>query len=238
MAQGSGNFIKITGFYLLFSTIPVFLRCRIERSYIPIDIESFVSEKFEDEPQASGRRGCGPFVPTAFLLVFGAMFLPHQPWRHLTSTLLYDVVGTISSVILNRSIQDSTNCSIPSNTTVLGTHPLGHSFYNPADDPYYISNLDLSVDAFIAQALKDTQFTNVVHIVLESMRADCYPFQETGLLNKHIQTKLVPPDTQPPITTQTITPFISSLAENLISWDTVWATIPFTHKSMLGCNPP
>jgi hypothetical protein len=236
MAQGSENFIKTAGFYFLFSAIPVFLRCRIERSYIPVDLESPLPEKFQDEP--SGRRAGGPYMSTAFLLVLGAMFLPHQPWRHLTSTLLYDVVGTISSVMLNQSIRDSADCSVPFNTTVLGAHPLGDSFYNPANDPYYISNLNLSVIPFIAEALKGTQFTHVVHIVLESMRADCYPFREDGLLNQHIRTKLVPTGNEAPITTETITPFISSLAENLISWDTVWATIPFTHKSMLGCTVP
>lgn len=237
MAQGSGKFIRTVAFYLLFSAIPIFLRCRIERnspSCIVVDLESPFSEKFEDDPL---RRTCGPSVPLAFFLIFGAIFLPHQPWRHLTSTLLYDMVRTISSVMLSRSLREGVECAASSNATVLGVHPLADSLYNPAKDPWYVSNLNQSVDPFIAKALEGTQFTNVVHIVLESMRADCYPFQENGLLNQHIRTKLLPTADETPITTQTITPFISSLAENIISWDTVWATIPFTHKSMLGCIP-
>jgi hypothetical protein len=235
MAQGSGNFIKTAAFYLLFSAIPVFFRSRVERSYVPIDLESPFSEKFEDEPLR--RRASGPYVSMSFFLILGALFLPRQPWRHLTSTLLYDIVGTVSSVMLSRSVHDRVECSIPSNATMAGSHPFGDSLYIPAEDQYYISNLDQMVDPFIAQALEGTQFTNIVHIVLESMRADCFPFQEDGLLSQHIQTKFPPADDETTITTQTITPFISSLAENIISWDTVWATIPFTHKSMLGCMP-
>jgi len=232
MAQGSGNFIKMAGLYFLFAGIPVFLRRRMEKSsfvYMPVDLESPFSEKFDHEPP----RRRGPFGPVAFFLILGAMFLPHQPWRHLTSTLLYDVIGTISSVMLSRSLHDRAECSGP-DASIIGTHPLAGSLYNPTKDPYYISNLDQPVDSFIAQALEGIQFTNVVHIVLESVRADCFPFQEDGLLNEYIQTKLSPNQDES-ITTQTITPFISSLAKNIISWDTVWATIPFTHKSMLGC---
>jgi len=135
--------------------------------------------------------------------------------------------------MLSRSLHDRAECSGP-DASIIGTHPLAGSLYNPTKDPYYISNLDQPVDSFIAQALEGIQFTNVVHIVLESVRADCFPFQEDGLLNEYIQTKLSPNQDES-ITTQTITPFISSLAKNIISWDTVWATIPFTHKSMLGC---
>jgi hypothetical protein len=110
--------------------------------------------------------------------------------------------------------------------------------YNPAEDPYYISNLDLPVDEFIASALKNLRFTNIVHIVLESMREDSYPYDEQGLLHQYIQTNMTPVQNGTPVNTQTITPFIDSLAEHTLSWHTMWSTIPYTHKAMLGCTSP
>jgi hypothetical protein len=231
LAQGSGNFIKTLVFYIVISAMPVLFRRHLERS-TSLDLPHLFTEKNEHgEPYRS--RLFGPFVPLAFILIFGALFLPRQPWRHLTSTLLYDVLGTISSVMLSKSVQDIKTCD-----SLIGSSPLGNSYYSPANDPYYITNLDQDIDPFIAAALEGTKFTNVVHIVLESMRADCYPFREDGLLNQHIKDHFERLDDGPPINAQTISPFITSLAENTIVWDSVWATIPFTHKSMLGCITP
>ena len=106
--------------------------------------------------------------------------------------------------------------------------------YNPANDPYYISNLATPVDAFIAEALEGVTFTNIVHIVLESMRSDSYPFNEFGPLANYVNENYGDEPHRQPITTSNVTPFIASLAEHTISWETVWATIAYTHKAMLG----
>jgi hypothetical protein len=115
-----------------------------------------------------------------------------------------------------------------------GSNPLGNHNYDPKHDPYYISNLDQPIDAFIASALEGTRFTNVFHIVLESMREDSFPYDESGLLHQHIQKNLEPAKDGVPLTTKNITPFIASLAEHTLSWHTVWASVPYTHKAMLG----
>jgi hypothetical protein len=117
-----------------------------------------------------------------------------------------------------------------------GSNPLGDLNYNPANDPYYITNMDEPIDEFIASALEGVQFTNVFHIILESMREDSFPYDENGLLHQHIQENMEPAENGVPVTTENITPFIASLAENTISWHTVWSTIPYTHKAMMGCK--
>jgi len=171
-------------------------------------------------------------VRILFGLTVITILLPPNPWRHLSTTLLYEVVEALSTVVVANTFYGS----ICSSETILGSNPLGNLRYNPANDPYYISNLHQPIDEFIASALEDSQFTNIVHIVLESMREDSYPYQEDGLLNQHIvnNMQLVPGGT--PIDAQTITPFITSLAEHTLSWHTTWATIPYTHKTMLGCK--
>jgi hypothetical protein len=190
----------------------------------------------DHENQGAWRRFLAiPFVPFALFLLVGALFLPRQPWQHMTETLVYDVISAISTVIITESLHGSRRTC---NATTVGSNPLGSLNYNPADDPYYVSNLDQPVDDFIASALEGTEFTNVVHIILESMREDSFPFQEDGLLNQHIINNLEVAEGGTPINTQTITPFIASLAENTISWHTVWSTIPYTHKAMLGRNLP
>ena len=118
----------------------------------------------------------------------------------------------------------------------LGTNPLGNLNYNPGDDPYYISNLDSPIDDFIADALEGVEFTNIVHIVLESMRADSYPFKEESQLMTYIKNNFEFREKGKSVTTSNVTPFIASLAKHTISWETMWSTIPFTHKAMLGRN--
>src|SRR5579859_1771787 len=46
-----------------------------------------------------------PLVRFTLFLVIGSMFVPAQPWRDMTSTLLFDIVGTISSVIITQNLR-------------------------------------------------------------------------------------------------------------------------------------
>ena len=168
------------------------------------------------------------------ILSIGTLFLPQHPWRHMTATLLYDIIRDVSTALVAKQFHDT---RVTGNATTIGSHPLGNIKYNPAEDPYYITNLDRPIDDFIASALDGTKFTNLVHIVLESMRSDSFPYQEDGLLHQHIMKNMEPAEGGVPISTNTVTPFIASLASRTILWDTMWATIPYTHKAVLGRNP-
>jgi len=208
MAQGRGNFDKFIMIYLsvgCFAILPRFLYKRL----------SSVA------PQPSFR-----FI---LFLVCGSLLLSGQPWSRMKSTLLYDFFSATSAAIIKRSLRDTRDC-----TATLGFNPLGSMNYNPAEDPYYISNLDSPVDEFFVNALEGTKFTNIVHIVLESMRADSYPFQEESLLVDFMKENYQSIPDGAAITTSNVSPFIESLAEHTISWETVFATISFTHKAMIG----
>jgi hypothetical protein len=170
-------------------------------------------------------------------LVLSWGFMPESPWRSLTSTLAYDVTTAVSGVFLHEIFHGSGNNTCDDQSHRVGSHPLGTLRYNPAEDPYYVSNLDKELDPFLAEVLRDVKFTNIVHIVLESMREDSFPYDENGLLHKHILENETPVKGGTPVTSENLTPFINSLAENTLQWHTMWATIPYTHKSMLGCNP-
>lgn len=179
------------------------------------------------------------FFPLFMYLVVCWSFMPRSPWRGLTSTLAYDVTTAVSSIFLHQIFHSgATFCSGEINSTRIETHPLGILRYNPASDPYYITNFDQPLDPFIASALKDVKFTNIVHIVLESMREDSFPYDENGLLHQHILKNEKPVKGGTPVTADNLTPFIKSLAENTLSWHTMWSTIPYTHKAMLGCTSP
>jgi hypothetical protein len=168
-----------------------------------------------------------------FVLVLGALsilsaFLPAYPWRHMTRTLLFDVAGAVWDTVLER---------VKTESLMKGRLPPPGPFesrkYSPSHDPYYISNLDRPIDDFIAHAIEDLHITNIVHIFLESMRWDSFPFQDDGLLNTHLHTSPRLNITQP-ISSNTITPFIASLAEHTLSWQTMWASAPFSHKVMMS----
>ena len=232
MTQGNGAFMKAFIVYTFSGVSAMLLRgglaanLRYRRmSYIPL------KKDVTYQPQASRRRVSTNLPVLLSVLSIGTIFLPARPWRHLTSTLIYDVVSSISTVIITQLLRDTT--SISANTKGR-TNSFGNLNYDPADDPYYISNLDQPIDTFIASALEDAKFTNIVHIVLESMREDSFPYDENGLLHQHIQKNLEPAEDGVPVTTKNVTPFIASLAENTISWHTVWATVPYTHKAILG----
>jgi hypothetical protein len=238
MAQGGGNFGKVFIVYLLFGAAAMFARRVLESRESRLDLlESEKQEVAESTIRSRALRRFlnTPLIPTILFLLIGVMFLPRQPWKHMTATLLYDIVGTISSAIITKSLRDMRgDC----NASTLGSNPLGNLNYNPAEDPYYVSNLESPMDPFIAKALEGTQFTNIVHIVLESMRADSYPWNENGDLMKHIKDNFEFVEGGPAVTTSNITPFIESVAQHTLQWETVWATIPFTHKAMLGRTSP
>jgi hypothetical protein len=236
MAQGTGNFGKIVLIYLACGAVAVLIRRVLEirngKSDIGLGENSESHESHESQVERPMRRFLSqPFIPLILFLPLGSVFLPQEPWKHMTATLLYDVVATISATITTKGLRDTKGGERNTNR---GSNPLGNFNYNPLEDPYYISNLDASVDPFIAAALEETQFTNIIHIVLESMRADSFPWQENGDLAKYIKDNYEQIPNGSDITTSQITPFIQSLAPNTISWETVWATIPFTHKAMLG----
>jgi hypothetical protein len=170
-------------------------------------------------------------ISLLFVLIVTAM-LPPNPWRRMTATLGYDVVCSLSTVILSKPVYGGSECST---VAALGSH-FDNFNYNPADDPYYVSNLDQPIDDFFIAALSDAKFTNIVHITLESMRDDSFPYREDGFFHKHILNNIEPAEGGLPITTETITPFIASLAENTISWESMWATVAKTHKTMLACK--
>jgi len=211
------------------------LRCTYEKRNDRYRIHSKALWDDDVSPQLGPRRFAKfPVIHIAAFLVVGTLFLPAHPWRHMTSTLIYDVVSATSMGLVTKHFSHKAhNCL----SNILGANPLGNLNYNPAEDPYYISNLDQPVDPFIASALEGLQFKNIFHIILESMRDDSYPYKEGGLLDKHIKENMERiPESEGgvPVTTENITPFISSLAENIISWETMWSTIPFTDKALLG----
>ncbi len=238
MAQGNNGFGKVLLLYCLMGGIVVLLRVVVlhtMRKPSP-KLPSFHSPQSSEHELPFIRRFI-PFLPLSLYLVLSWGFMPRSPWRDLTSTLAYDVTVAVSSVFLHQIFRSSaTFCSGETNSTRIGTHPLGTLRYNPASDPYYITNLDQPLDPFIASALQGVKFTNIVHIVLESMREDSFPYDENGLLHQHILKNEKPVKGGTPVTGDNLTPFIKSLAENTLSWHTMWSTIPYTHKAMLGCT--
>lgn len=238
MAQGNSGFRKVFAVYLLVGGTAILLRLFWARRYPKVTMSK---EKFNfEQTETTGpthrllQRILGiPFIPLVLFLLCITTLLPPTPWRHLTATLGYDVILALSTVMVSKSFYGRSGCS---SAAAGGSHPLGDLKYNPADDPYYISNLDQPIDDFILSAFEGTKFTNIVHITLESMRDDSFPYQEDGLLHQHIIHNMEPVEGGTPVNTQTVTPFIASLAEHTVSWQTMWSTVPYTHKAMLGCK--
>jgi hypothetical protein len=236
MAQGNSGFANVIAFFALIGGAAILLRLTSLRflprgDHSPSTTDEY--EKLGDNTTSSFIRRLlsSPLNRLILFLLVGTLFLPAHPWRHMTSTITYDVIRTLGGALVTRGMHGSGSCD---GDVRGGSNPLGDLKYSPAADPYYVSNLHQPINPFIAEALKDTNFTNVVHIVLESMREDSYPYQEDGLLHQHILKNLAPAKGGTPISTQTITPFIDSLSENIISWHTMWSSIPYTHKAMLG----
>src|SRR5436190_3781093 len=112
MAQGNSGFSKVFAGYMFFGGLAIFLRLRwAQRYFKTITIrEKFKFEDLEIPRLTSGplQRFLGiPFVPLLLALLFATILLPASPWRHLTSTLGYDVVHALSSVMLSRLFSGS-----------------------------------------------------------------------------------------------------------------------------------
>ena len=227
MAHGKGYITTTLAIYLTLAIPVVALRMVLGR-------RRDRGTKLE-EPASGTLRRANPANLIAFTLTVGALFLPRQPWKHMTSTLLYDIVSGISSVLVDKSMRNLYNKQCRESTTYAQQSPFGTLSYNPTTDPYYITNLDQEIDPFVASALEGATFTNVVQIILESVRGDSYPFQEDGLLHEFIKSQIQPAVNATPITTQNITPFIQGLAQNTLVWDNVWSLCVLTHKAMMGC---
>jgi hypothetical protein len=227
MASGNGDSARTFVIFSLFGMVAVLSRATFDvlsPQHVPQQ-----SEKSTTRSMRLLHRHPG-FFSVVFLLS-GAILLPRDPWKHMSSTILYDVISAISTTAVENSIrQIQSDCP-----TSGASQSLFASTYDPAKDPFYITNLDEPVIPWIADAIRDLNITNVVQIVLESVRADCYPFEENGLLHQHIRKKMNLAVGGVPITTENITPFIASLASNTILWNNTWSICPLTHKAMLGC---
>src|SRR2546430_607675 len=224
MASGSGNFGIVFTMYCLLGVMAALLSVVI---YGAPDVKGLPSFQRNDRAlQRPFRTFIAPLkVRIVLLLLFATLLLPRHPWRHMTATLGYNVVVAALTVTKSRLFDGHLSCDA-TEAAIDGLR------YDPSSDPYYVSNLDQPITAYIAQALEGTKFTHIVHIILESMREDSFPYQEKGLLNKYIHESVDPSNA---VNTSTITPFIESLAEHTLSWHTMYSTIPFTHKAMLGC---
>ena len=230
MEEGNGTFSKVFIAYALIGGVAVLCRLVLEQFQRH---PSFVSRDDSDLDQTDGRLRALialPRVRVLLLLIFVTLLLPSHPWRHMTATLGYDIVVAALTVMKSNAFphQEATARSVGPITQTFGNRN-----YNPTEDPYYITNLHQPIHDFIIRALEGAEFTNIVHITLESMREDSFPFQEDGLLNQYIHQNL---KLLEPVNTQAITPFMVSLAEHTLSWHTLWTTVPFTHKAMLGCT--
>jgi hypothetical protein len=218
LLQGNDHFLKVLMFYIVMGLAAALVKMRFGGG----KEKRYKEKQGTDEPRKSRS-----VIKITIALCIGTIFLPRQPWRHLTSTLLWD----ISTSLIN--VQIPTSAAVPRN--INGTTAPKSPGYTPSQDPYYISNLGQPLDPFIASALESTEFKHIFHIVLESMRSDSFPYQEDGLLDQHIRKHFTPVS---PITPETITPFIASLADRTLRWDTMYASIPYTLKSKLGCTIP
>jgi len=237
MSQGNSGFGMAFLWYAIAGALAVLSRLYFFSRYGKA-VSREKLQPFDETPRKESNIFTIPLVAVLLFLLIVTVYLPANPWRHLTSTLSFDVIAATSKVMMTKYLlrNVSPTCGSSENP-IFGDHPLGSLTYNPKDDPYYVTNLDRLPDPFFTKAFGDAKFTNVVHIVLESMREDSYPYQEDGLLHQHIMNNMVPVEGGTPVNKHTVTPFIDSLSEHMISWHTMWATIPYTHKTMLGCMP-
>ena len=234
MSQGNSGFGTVFVLYTIAGGLAVLSRLYVFSRAVSRE----KPQRFDEMPTKEINVFTIPFVATLLFLLIVTVCLPANPWRHLTSTLSYDVITATTKIMMAKFLLRDIHATQGSSENFkFGDHPLGSLTYNPNDDPYYVTNLDQLPDPFFTKAFGDAKFTNIVHIVLESMREDSYPYQEDGLLHQYIMDNMVPVEGGTPVNRQTVTPFIDSLSEHMISWHTMWATIPYTHKTMLGCMP-
>jgi hypothetical protein len=217
LAQGNSHLFAVILSYLVLGLASVLIR----------ELVRHRQTKFDPHKSTRRRSSFNPVwleYVLPLVLVIGALFLP-QSWRKVKSTLLLD---TLTAVNLK-------SLYVPTYDPGDDNRNLGLA-YDPLADPYYVTNLDHPVDPYIAAALNGTKFNNIVHIVLESMRADSFPWKEDGALAEHLKEFLDAPES--PVIAETITPFMSSLANQTLSWETMWTTVPYTLKAMLGRITP
>ena len=217
MSQGNSSLFQVLAGYVCIGLIGTFIRLYFQRhrrldKWLPREKRRFYIAAYHLN------------MITAILVVGAILFLFKNPWRTMRSTLLFDTL----------SIFNFRKAYVPSQSVPAAG--ISSPRYSPSKDPYYVSNLDEPVDPFIASALEGTEFKNIVHIMLESMRSDSFPWDEKGLLHQHLQEFMEPP--QIPLTVENITPFIESIASHTLRWDTMWSTIPYTLKAMLGRTFP
>ena len=214
MAQGNSSLFQVLTVYILFGLLSAFARLHFRRPGR--------SDLWNPRRKKSYYFSSYHVAVVAIVLAVGAiLFLYNDPWRTLRSTLVFDTL----SILTFQKAYVATSKGVPRAETSGGR-------YTPSKDPYYITNLDNPVDPFIASTLEGTEFKNIVHIMLESMRSDSFPWDEGGLLHQHLQEFMEPPEM--PLTVENITPFIDSIASHTLRWDTMWVTIPYTLKAMLG----
>src|SRR5215471_9314742 len=116
MADGAATSRNIFLLFVTSGVLTVFTRHYLETTKFPTTSLETVFQKFLG-------------VRTLVGLVICTVFLPAQPWRHMTSTLLYDIISTTTSVIVTKSLRDSQEHCGPA----LGSNPLGNLNYNPTE---------------------------------------------------------------------------------------------------------
>src|SRR5271169_6330368 len=116
MAQGNGTFINASIMYVLPGASATLLRARsaasfrYRRSYSILDTMEVATR-----PKGLRRVLAYPGVLLSVLLI-GTILLPAQRWRHLTATMVYDVIGALSIVIITQNLRDTTS-SCPTTST-------------------------------------------------------------------------------------------------------------------------
>ncbi|CAI7630328.1 unnamed protein product [Penicillium bialowiezense] len=97
-------------------------------------------------------------------------------------------VETGSTISTNGSVADTTEVKPPSDGQNKTAEPR-HYFYNPAQDPMRITNLDLEPLGPLQEALKDhaIPINHMVFVFLESGRKDLFPLKNTSRLYSQIR---------------------------------------------------
>jgi hypothetical protein len=144
LSHGNSYFFRTVIFFALTGVAMAALRIHTGRRRI----EERELEKLEMDRKPPRL----PVTQFATVLLLASFCLPANPWRHMTSTVLYDAATSLAG---NPSQMPIINSKIEN-----GTNPIGILNYNPSNDPYYVSNLDWPLDPFIESALEGTYNTS------------------------------------------------------------------------------
>ena len=146
MTKANITFVHVFTLYCIVSTFTIFLRLFLTQLYgstSPLR-EKFTLDNIENNQLIQRyieliRAISIYFIyPFLFILVVFAILLPN-PWRNITATLGYDVGHALSVVAISKLFYFSTECA----TLHIGGGPFFDNLnYNPANNPYYVSNLD------------------------------------------------------------------------------------------------